>query len=295
MQYGGVLAMRRAAAWLVGLALSLWGCGQSHPSDRDAEVFPDGSTVACHIGPYPRCWDGCGRCESPDEACDHRTKICFRERRTLDYGGTCAIVRREPGGGLPLFGGFCGNGLICVRDRHPRSTETAEWLLAGSCVEAPYCEALPEVADELGLDLECVYSDLTPYVHGPPTDDLCPAPVNRRGPLCGPSCAPAACPSLVPNPPATLYSPWGTSCVGVSETRGVGVCSPIGWFCTPEQDPTAELTLMYAERFLCLNFIGADGEFEDRAWPVQAESCRQYEALYPGATRCLTGGWEPAP
>ncbi len=47
---------------------------------------------------------------------------------------------------------------------------------------------------------------------------------------------------------------------------------------------------MFGEPFLCLNFM-VDGSYQDHAWPVFADTCRQYAELYPEDVRCVDDDW----
>lgn len=185
---------------------------------------------------------------------------------------------------------YCWSGNICaarpdpVTPGYPDLTEDA---FAGNCVRPEYCDEVGET----DIGAQCRYSDGSLYVNGPPEVDECPPGGNPLTPFCGGPCSPEGCPFTEPwhMPHGDSYD---VSCVGMSETRGIGVCA-IGTNlgCRPEEPGIVEACeFAWGEPCLCLVVQDDDGP-RDWGWPTMADSCRAYRDMFPADFECFDEGW----
>lgn len=146
--------------------------------------------------------------------------------------------------------------------------------IQGPCVTEELCRALPD-ADVPG---RCRYSDGTFFVDGPPEVASCPAPDSG---LCGGPCG--DCPWVSVSDSTTDYS---HSCAGVSETRGLGICS-FGVFaaCSAENLRESSQCEEGRRECACATFR-VDGTEQTLGWQVFRESCLTYRALFPDDVEC---------
>jgi hypothetical protein len=152
---------------------------------------------------------------------------------------------------------------------------------------------------ELG-ELPCVWSDNTPVVTGHPVV-TCPEDVSILSPYCGGSCGFVECPRR-PSLLMDITTPGGSSesCLGVSDTRGYGVCawtdercaSNLGgllpsWFeaCSYGYDGAA---------CACMVLEPPDESGVERGSFVLGSVCAAYARDNPGVT-CRGPNWELLP
>lgn len=241
---------------------------------RDGSV--DSSEPMCEpFAGYRTCAPLCPgvNCRTTDAFCAEAQGVC------VPFGPPGHVEPRGRGG-CGLGGdnwGYCWNGDICAAD--PDSPFAP---LAGPCLSAEYCRAELEA----GLPNVCVYSDLSSFVHGPPEVSECPPGPAVQG-FCGGPCG--DCPRSV----GAAWDPvssWRTACSGLSETRGLGVCS----FGVPLSCAEGDLSwaVSCAERIgsgrdcACLTFRGEDGAEQEVGWVTFEDSCVAYRELFPGQLEC---------
>lgn len=208
----------------------------------------------------------------------------FELCQPTEAGENCSIDLRH---GTPYN---CRDGRVCVTNERRRPTE---WSWGGGCFDLEYCRWLednPDVRDDLG----CRYSEGTLFEDGPPDHECAPG-ADALAPFCGGACG-DACP---------IYPRAYGGCVGVSETRGFGVCVPQGAVrCEP-----ASIEATSAALGACFNELWALSgdpeqecvcmalsptllpEYADNGWAVARQSCVAYRARYPGEVRCLDATW----
>jgi hypothetical protein len=177
---------------------------------------------------------------------------------------------------------YCWGDLICAStpgtDSDPEDRE-----YRGVCVSEEYCRDAPAA----GIDVTCIYSDETTFVTGPPDEPVCPPAPDPRTPFCGGPCGSDGCPFSEPR----LLPLNGVSCVGLSDTRGLGICAlhTRGQSCAPGvtslmtgcHDPG-----VYGTPCLCLVLRRGD-ELETHGWITLESSCRAYRDRYPADFTCL--------
>ncbi len=288
---------------LVSLSLSA-GCYAKHGARDDAsldsgaidagvdssiDASVDGGDPSCPwLGPYRPCGDGCAHdyygniCRPVDQLCDYRVNLCFP---TVDFG---------PRGVLGCYVGY--------PDPHPepRLPPTYCWdgkpCLAGHCVDDSVCRIAPEFRE----GMQCVYSDGTLYESGPPYPDSCPSGGDPRTPFCGGPCG--ECPVFDYQDDSFAFEAQ-SSCIGLSETRGLGICTffrpngcargdtdPLGVF------PLMELLGLGTPACLVLLDPSKPDGFEDIGTPTMASSCRAWLSRFSDAPyACLDRDWNPIP
>ncbi|UJR83714.1 hypothetical protein [Sandaracinus amylolyticus] len=279
---------------LVSLAV-LVGCAISH---RGGELDDGGgSASSCdriagyRVCPYDVCPDPCldeGQCILSLGVCVPPSVPPGDPR----IGSSCHLNSREDPRDTEM-NWFCLSGDYCAVDREggdPRS-------LSGPCVSAEMCD----VADEDGLDARCMYSDRTPFVNGPPSVDECPPPPDPEGTFCGGPCEPCPWVSGIPFLPGnpTSYGAPRVSCVGVSETRGLGICAFDRFGeCTEGDTLTARLCLEQLGRpCACMRLLtDVTPDVPIVRFVTFADSCRAYRAMFPEDVECMDPmTWEPLP
>ncbi|RLB46657.1 MAG: hypothetical protein DRJ42_27175 [Deltaproteobacteria bacterium] len=284
-------------AALILVTLPLFGCALFHTAPGDAAADSGtgmdagdtgASPVDCgHIGPYLQCDETCDPCGEDGSYCGPAYEIC-RPYPVDNPSDGCHLVR-DPD---PELRGsaltYCENELICAL--HPTLSQDSQFT--GLCVDPDYCRE----ARDRGVDTGCVYSDFSEFVEGPPTGDPCPADeASPMAPLCGEGCGTDVC-----SWPIEPGSSWAaTSCIGLSEERGVGVCVFYA------DQPCERAWPSVIEEFIdgcnrdlgtpcaCLAKRNEDGTLWDRAWPIVEQSCRLYASLYPDDFACVGADWVP--
>ena len=174
---------------------------------------------------------------------------------------------------------------VCVshRKRVP-NTAPNEDRYAGSCLNPSYCEP----ATEFYPNSTCFYADLSPVDDG----------ASQRGvsgtrfgdvPFCGLECP--RCPIQRPD-----GEPFASSCVGLNEERGVGLCTaPLRCHEGSQfTDPSREWDERFGESLACLVVRDpVTEELWDWGWVTGVEPCKQYRALYPDRFDCRNSDWDP--
>ena len=182
----------------------------------------------------------------------------------------------KPSAGLD----YCYRGTLCATHNDLMRPEEESW--PGVCVDPEYCRWALEQPELEGV--HCRYSDATVFSEGPP-DEPCGEGAAERGPFCAGQCGDTCPASFVGLPYA---------CVGVSEVRGFGVC-------TPAPSSPCTIGLMFDDPALddCERAGGAEcvcmhlapaatpSEFDDAGWGVAEQSCLAYQAHYPDQVRCV--------
>jgi hypothetical protein len=244
------------------------------------------------LGGYRRCGEACP-VECPrDEGqfCHEWTGVCrefppnaIEEPRGHDgcsLGMDGDVVGDVPHARYCWSGGICAIRAVTLDDPS---------YLNGLCLGEAYCREVPFT--ELGN--RCVYSDGTPYVDGPPEVESCPPATDERTPFCGGPCG--ACPYWDPGP--FYNAEWKVSCVGISEARGLGVCTMSPYACRPGGGLAVACenpTLHWSAPCACLLLRQPDGSFNDWGFTTFESSCRAYRDLYPGEVECMEPAeWAP--
>lgn len=291
MRDGYVLAVNRGRLAYALAAVVVGGCFSQHGRDDGGAPLDEVPADVCRIGVHQACTPGCPSC-TDDSRCDELTEVCQeRPRPGESHAGSCTYLADAPSMYEAFY--YCRGGAICATDL---SALPPGYLLGGRCVHPSYCDE----AAEHGIELTCVYSDLSLFGEGPPSED--PAECEggpARGGLCGPYCENDGCPYIEPHWPLGDPYAWSSSCVGVNEERGIGACALGERVCTPEQGDYSPLEFLEFwfedDDFLCLNLRDPGGAWADLAWPVFAETCHLYTERYPDSARCLDERWQPVP
>lgn len=283
----------RADALIVVAAVATAGCYGAHvpPSDagqlRDA---PAGDAAACApIGGYDRC--GCSPvCEPFAYGCRRGLGVCLPGGPS-DRAPYCRY-------GIDRFDAtdenervYCWNGQVCA------VPPVAAAAIDGFCVDEVFCDA----AAAEGFDVECVWSDGTRRVHGPPRLAACPDSADPNVPFCGGPCG--ECPLL--EYPAGYVHNWELSCIGLSDDRGHGVCTLGSNFtCRPGRSaaavagaPFPSLSLEDAGPYACLVFRepALSPELASGGWATLRSSCVAYRERFPDAVECMDDDWAVIP
>lgn len=229
------------------------------------------------IAGYRRC-DVCTEpCPRPATWCEDDRGVCVpRDRDYCSYGLQHA------------WGIVCGTGRPCAVGRDPDRNPDD---FGGPCVSVDFCLA----SADAGLPpFECVYPDLTPVTRPPPAAE-CPAS-NPRAPFCAGACGTVECP--VTTEPAVI-PPGATrelerACVGLSDTRGFGVCAYAGYQCNQRHiDMWLGLCRgFYDEDCACMvTRPRSPWVEEDFGFLVLGSACRAYRDVYPDSIECHGAGW----
>ncbi|MBX3269545.1 MAG: hypothetical protein KF729_04760 [Sandaracinaceae bacterium] len=148
---------------------------------------------------------------------------------------------------------------------------TRPYAWSGVCVHPEYCRWLLE-QPEL-TDIRCRYSEGTLFENGPP-DQPCGAGADELFGFCGGRCG-DTCPDPFDGVP---------SCVGVSETRGFGVCARSRVRCGRRDGSVAGIPPGGACMLLSPMALP---EYAGHGWRVVRETCVAYRARFPEEVRCL--------
>lgn len=280
-----------ARAWM--LAIAMWACGCALSHERDAgggRSERDGASPDADLGhdcPVIGGYRGCGAlCAAPCPErwqCVEYLQVCLPRPSMVpveDHRGeipVCAFSARRSATSGPAER-YCWDGTVCAID--PSTFDRVSW--ANRCVPVEYCREAPEH----GIDAPCYYSDHTWFVTGPPAVDACPAPADPLTPFCGGPCG--DCPFHVVSggtgPPQLDYD---ISCVGISERRGVGVCTfGLKWGCRRDARMGLECEGAYGRPCAFMMLRGEDGEELERGWITFESSCLAYRAFDPEGVVC---------
>ena len=256
----------RAPRWaLLSLAL-LAACGGDDDA-TPADAGFTGDVGSCDfVGPLracaPRCDDPC----AAGSSCIFDLGLCLPapvdEQPGLD---TCALAE----GDLEPRQHYCwGADAFCAFTAPPGPVG----VRTGTCVPRALCDDVPS-----DRPFECVYSDGLPYESGPPPYEGECAGEPRFG-FCGGPCGDCM--------PSNRFDDW-RFCVGLDETRGVGVCAVSERRCDvffPQaglgRDPDLACLLTRGER--------------EPGWIVRMDTCRAYRERFP-AVSCLDANGLEAP
>ena len=327
-------------AWIIAArltTLALAACSSSHTggdagSRADATPRDAGWDVGTHQAELDV--SRLGRCEPDEEAaCGcidgfRRTDLCDDPCPTGWAPATGGVCRARDADRLPdadgsgfrsfddvcafnidddedsaegIGGLFCMTGKVCAVGLE--DTGLGVDLFAGFCYPVSFCKAAA-VADPPAPQVRCVYSDGTPVIDGPPAGGSCPAS-DPREPYCGGPCGDyLRCPD--PNPrPTTIFSPQDPSepgpCVGLSETRNLGVCTYRTGRCARGRDSLNRRRLVrcadwYGEPCAILvTHPQLDEAHFEQGYPVLTSLCRDYAARFPDSAECVDAAWNPLP
>lgn len=255
-------------------AVMRWDSGARMP-DGD---LPDG-TDCSEVAGYRRCGlDQCPyRCPgSAPERCHSQVPLCITQIDDdvchYEVGEFMSIPDPCDGGGPCLF----------VGEPPP---ELGQW---GSCLDnVALC--LTDYEEARLPAYHCRWTDMTVVTRAPPAA-TCPPPADPRAPFCAGACGDAACPEL-------RYS----QCIGLSDTRGFGVCSST--LPCYESMPT-ELRAFWnmcnddPARRPCACMVALP-QPEEAPFPrgvlASESACRAYRDAYPTGVECRDIDWNPIP
>lgn len=252
---------------------------------RDVGTY-DGPEDCSEIAGYRRCDARCPRpCTSPAR-CLAEIGLCVTRPPTGYEGCTFPAV-----GVFPRSSSYCSwSGGPCLVYEGDGTTDN--WH--GFCLGADVCIA----AEGRGLPFTCRYGDGSVVVSGPPSD-LCPSPV-VDAPWCGGSCG------IVPDGCPNTDGPFGTnitpSCIGLSDTRGYGVCVYDEIDCDDTWSrfgPDQYLFMLdacstnYGAPCACMQVAG--GPDGPQSHFVKADACLGYRSGFPSSVECLDATHAPLP
>lgn len=226
----------------------------------------------CVIEGYARCDGECsGTCpDRGDIYCGEHVPLCVSFNGD-DDPYSCAESRTSQ----DVWQQRCPSGQPCVGVERDSAT-------IGNCLEPATCLELRRTGHP---ELLCTYTDRTELVEGPPAA-VCPEPVHPVAPFCGGACGPDRCPLTIDSSEL-----WG-HCIGLSDTRGFGVCT----FQEHSYEVGTELRFTACEEWYdgqpCA-LIAFDPRptlaREDFGFPVLREACLRYDAVYRENVRCYDG------
>lgn len=282
--------MRCGVILLVLAGLLLVGCFRSSGSDTgdagtlvsDGGVSDGDPSAPCgRIGGHEICGDEtCPgfECPSVRSTCSRILGVCKDPGAWNPEPGSngCWNSARDGEGEVATY---CPNGQLCASIDTPPD-DLADYFRGSGCVDVAYCE---QVRDE-GADVQCWYSDTTPFVDGPPLE--CPEDVHRVSTFCGPSCG--GCEWYDSRPLAE------NGCIGVNEERGYGVCAFAANSTCVSSSSNAELTLFPPDGELgaavCMLQL-VDGVVPEFGHKVFIDACRAYRDRFPDSIDCVDGLW----
>lgn len=258
------------------------GCFRSSGSGGDAgrgDVASDAEAAPCGtVGAHEICGAACPGYVCPPERahCSSTLHVCIDEGESPPGLNICVNRIRDGEGGRATY---CPNGALCAATSSPL-TDPDGYLVGDGCVDVTYCEqAITE-----GLEGRCYYSDLTPFVSGPPLD--CPDDVHEISTFCGPGCR--GCEWFNATPLAE------SACVGVNEDRGFGVCAFSADDTCRFGRPNADLMFYTPElglgRAVCMLML-VDGVVPEFGHKVFLDACRTYRDRFPDSVDCVDGLW----
>lgn len=267
------------------LLLSLaGGCFGSHGGDdgdaTDPDRWADGGFLCESFGRTRTCRDRCPElgldaCVA-GQFCDHLLDVCVDGDAATDLTRSA----RNPDGEVM---DYCSDGLLGVVPVEPPPIATR----TGTCVDPAFCAELQRT----DADFECVYSDRSDFVDGPPS--ACPGEVpNEFSRYCGVDCG-GCDPFPVP------YMEVRSACVGVNEERGFGLCVfGAERVCDrggrDEHERFERLETLTEGRFgrvVCMTQRSVDGTEPDFGWLAFESGCRAYRERFGEAIDCRDADW----
>ncbi len=275
-------------------------CASSHERDADASRdaatgddarYPDGAAVPdadCeYIAGFRRCDSQCSRpCNALTGRCVESVGVCAGPRTGSQTG--CQFTPDD-------FGEYCSDGTPCAASL-PLATTCSPVLpggpprtYCGPCMTVEFCLA----ARGEGLPpFECVWSDGTHVVTGPPPGE-CPTSPDPVEPFCGGACGVVDCQAL-----STATFGISGACIGVSDTRGFGVCELASSRCT-EAGVRSTLDLcahQTGRECACLTPSPlATSTTTPFGFPVFRSVCLAYRDHFPANADCMDGTWTSIP
>ncbi|MBX3246322.1 MAG: hypothetical protein KF901_03990 [Myxococcales bacterium] len=303
----------RWAACVLGMVAALAaGCFRSNEDGRGDAARIDGGALptddaarleagfdaaghACgtHAG-YLRCGHRCLNPDCPEvdgvQGACIAFDVCLYQPSDPRGARGCEITPAARGG----VAVYCWGGDLCVT-----GPGAPAGSIAGACMDERACRFLRVEGEREGFEHRCQYSDGTYYEAGPPWLERCPASPEPRNPFCGGACG--ECPY---DPGEFSEARWGTSCWGVNEERGFGVCTIQAWdTCRRSQAGTGsaareawdEFELRAGYPVACM--VAVDDETDDRladfgVW-VSRAACDHYTGTFPGSFSCVGADWRP--
>lgn len=231
--------------------------GGAEDARPDSSSLDTGAIGRCDpIAGFEQCWPECrdfDDCPS-GTGCSSVGFLCMPRDGSLDHGDHV---------------GYCRHG-----DR---------FLYEGAdgCFPYELCRALPRST----RSDRCEYSNGEVFIEGPPAV-ACPALVDPFSPYCGRECSP--CPNTGVEPS------WiNGRCTGLTEERGVGVCT-LRQVCNAD---SADFLLdnavfLYETEPVCL-VERLDSELSEEGFVLSLATCRAYQALFPSEFACIDPrrGW----
>ena len=282
---------------ILGLALA---CSGAHETDAGVaeDAFSFDGSIRTDLGQCLNddrtvcgCIGGFRRCDTCDEecpfgfACHSLARVC-RGRERADFSDACLFNTGSQPSDDP-GGIYCATGMTCAVPSSVSGTPGDPF--EGVCMPTPFCLSLSAASPPLSTEPMCVYSDGTLVQRGPPAGE-CP-PGDARQPFCGGACGEA---SLCPSVQQGIRVPEYQHCVGVSESRSVGVCTFPRRRCVPgHQAYNAGLisacSSFFDEPCTCLV---TSGQPVEQGFVVLASVCSRYIEHVRDGSRCEDAHWE---
>lgn len=269
----------------VGSDSSVEPDGSEPTLDGGMDAFVDGSTEGCEpIGGYTRCGPTCPTADcGPGIVCVDELQICSPQTGFADGveqgPNNCWIGYEDTD-----TAEYCWNGDLCAERAGPDGY--GDDRFGGRCVREAYCQEV--IRTEVGS--RCRYSDRSYYADGPPYPDVCPDGGHPLLGFCGGPCG--ACPVM----DLRGVSNDNVDCIGVSESRGWGICAFRGdQMCQRDQrvGQLAGYSDILGETFACL--VPFDPSSDDglarRGWIVLLETCLAYREAFGDEFDCVDDGW----
>jgi hypothetical protein len=234
-----------------------------------ADLGFDGDVSGCtFVGSWRRCGAACPLDCPGETTCREATGLCTPIGRAASCSNDTAVDRLL----------FCTEGEPCVSSRSR--------LSEGACATFDVCAAISPDDPEF----VCRWSDGSMAVDGSTELRVCPMVLLDgpfQEPFCGRECALLdGCNEVV----------FGASCVGVSETRSLGVCAA-GLRCFEAGDRSAWdlCARVSGSECTCVVTAPGDGSAGTFGALVTPQGCRGYRALYGADVVCRDRNWELLP
>lgn len=260
--------MSAARVAVIGLALLALAC---EVEDR------------CRIGGMERCDEECpSECESVSSRarhCEPDLHVCVLTEGRLGFRFEALVNSIDRWVVDPDYVGvdyWCVSGEVLALTR--AALAAPETVSPAWCVAEAYCDD-PRIAE---YDVVCIWSDGS-VRNTHPTSSECPAGGDEDWPFCGGACG--DCPTA-PTGATGRVEPG--LCVGRSDSRPIGVCSPPIHYehhCVAGANPAAQCP-DDAASCACLLFTAAPAVHDEHGWITSTEACEAYRALYPSDVRC---------
>ncbi|MEM9073075.1 MAG: hypothetical protein AAGE52_31510 [Myxococcota bacterium] len=246
--------------WL--LAIGLVGCSTATEQVPDSGV--DGGSCEL-VGPWRACGVRCDQGCDDDSVCAFELGVCAPAPAELGMD-TC-VIRRD----FDTTNHYCyGNDRFCATTAAPNDDGSR----SGTCVPRAACEV--SLAE---FPFTCFYADGADFGRGPPAfDGECGG--EEEASMCGGRCG--GCEPVVRGREFQF-------CVGVSSTRGAGVCAVSPRRCDLRY-PIGDARFSDTPERGCL----LTPEEPDVGWVVLMETCLAYRAQFDGI-ECRDESWRIEP